>query len=72
MPFPEPDGALRMRFSTGKHRFELRGPTACEVLKARERDTILARIGPDPLREDAKASEAIVRISSSNTPLERY
>jgi formamidopyrimidine-DNA glycosylase len=69
MPFPEPKGALRLRFSTPKHWVELRGPTACDVLDDATRDKLLARIGPDPLRPDAKPKIAFDRISGSRAPI---
>lgn len=69
MPYPEPKGALRLRISTAKHWLELRGPTACDVLGAEERQKLLARIGPDPLRDDANAELAIKRMLSSRAPI---
>ncbi len=69
MPFPEPRGALRLRFSTKKHWLELRGPTACDVLTEAEREALLARIGPDPLREDANANLVIERVTRSRAPI---
>ncbi|MFL6414255.1 MAG: Fpg/Nei family DNA glycosylase [Bryobacteraceae bacterium] len=69
LPYPEPRGALRLRFSSRQHWLELRGPTACEVLTEGERDKLVARIGPDPLREDSEASQAVIRITSSRAPI---
>jgi endonuclease-8 len=69
MPYPEPRGALRLRLSTAKHWLELRGPTACDVLNPEAREKLLARIGPDPLREDADARAMIVRIRVSRAPI---
>ena len=69
MPFPEPKGALRLRISTKEHWLELRGPTACDVLNEKARPTLLARIGPDPLREDADAGVAFGRIRKSRSPM---
>lgn len=69
MPYPEPKGALRLRISDNKHWLELRGPTACDVLSDEARSTLLARIGPDPLRDDADSSAAIVRIRKSRTAI---
>ncbi len=67
--FRKPRGALRLRFSSRHHWFELRGPTACEVLTVEERNKILARIGPDPLRDDADSAGAIKRILTSRAPI---
>jgi endonuclease-8 len=69
MPYPEPKGALRLRISTASHWLELRGPTACDVLNEEQRDMLLARIGPDPLRNDADAEKAITRIRRSRSPI---
>jgi formamidopyrimidine-DNA glycosylase len=69
LPFPDPRGALRLRFSSRHHWLELRGPTACEVLTAAEREKLVARIGPDPLREDANPAAAIDRILASRAPI---
>jgi endonuclease-8 len=69
VPFPEPRGALRLRFSSRQHWVELRGPTACDVLTRDEREKLVARIGPDPLREDADSAAAIDRISNSRAPI---
>ncbi|HEX4164112.1 MAG TPA: DNA-formamidopyrimidine glycosylase family protein [Bryobacteraceae bacterium] len=69
MPFPEPKGALRLRFSTRKHWLELRGPAICEVLDEEGREKVVNRIGPDPLRADADAEEAIRKIQRSHSPI---
>jgi endonuclease-8 len=69
MPYPEPKGALRLRLSTASHWLELRGPTACDVLDEEQRERLLARIGPDPLRSDADAEQAITRIRRSRSPI---
>jgi len=69
LPYPEAKGALRLRISSAKHWLELRGPTACDVLSEEEREKLLARIGPDPLREDADAGAAIERIRKSRAPI---
>ncbi len=69
MPFPEPKGALRLRISTRDHWVELRGPTACHVLDKEDRDNLVARIGPDPLRQDADPKLAIEHIRKSRAPI---
>ena len=73
--FPPPaKGALRMRWEgpgpdgdgvwTG-----LRGATVCELLTEHEVGTILARLGPDPLRRRSDPGTAFSRISRSRTPI---
>jgi endonuclease-8 len=69
MPYPEPRGALRIRIANQRHWLELRGPTACDVLSGEARDKLLARIGPDPLREDADLGRLISRITKSRAPI---
>ena len=69
MPFPEPKGALRLRISSAEHWIELRGPTTCDVLDEEDRSQLVARIGPDPLRENADAELVIGRIRKSRAPI---
>ena len=64
-PPPEPRGALRLRMTAGEHWLDLRGPTACEVMEPYERDAVLARLGPDPLRPRADPEPGWLRISKS-------
>ncbi|MCX6407231.1 MAG: Fpg/Nei family DNA glycosylase [Propionibacteriales bacterium] len=48
---------------------DLRGPTACTLLLPDEVDTLLSRLGPDPLREDADPGRAWARIHRSRAPI---
>jgi endonuclease-8 len=64
---PDPRGALRLRLSTDDSWTDLRGPTACELIDESFVDTLLARLGPDPLRADADPGLAFRRISASRT-----
>ena len=66
---PEPRGALRLRLSTVSAWTDLRGPTACELLEEPALETLLARLGPDPLRGDADPDRAFRRISRSRAPI---
>ncbi len=68
-PPPEPVGALRLRLVTDEHWVDLRGPTACEVMTTPERDAVLARLGPDPLRPRTDPSPAAARIARSRAPV---
>jgi formamidopyrimidine-DNA glycosylase len=69
LPAPLPRGALRLRLTTGEYWTDLRGPTACELLAPAEVDTILARLGPDPLRPRSDPELAWQRISSSRVAI---
>ena len=64
-PMPEPRGQVRMRIVGTDYGTDLRGPTACEVIDEAQVSTILARLGPDPLRSDADPAPAWTRISMS-------
>ncbi|MDQ4085121.1 MAG: Fpg/Nei family DNA glycosylase [Actinomycetota bacterium] len=69
-PAPPPRGAVRLRLSTRAAYADLRGPTRCALVTAGERDAVLARLGPDPLRADTGgADRAWRRISRSRTPV---
>lgn len=56
LPAPEPVGAVRVRMIGEQKMFDLRGPTRCELLDEEAVQAILDRLGPDPLRKDADAS----------------
>ena len=62
---PEPKGALRLRMIADDAVIDLRGPTACELFTPADRDVVLARLGPDPLRKDADPDLAWARLSRS-------
>jgi len=66
---PEPKGAVRMRVSTDDEAepvtIDLRGPTACTIGSPDDREAILARLGPDPLRADSDPESAVGRIHRS-------
>ena len=47
---PEPVGAVRVRLVSGHGWADLRGATTCEAITEAEAAGVLARLGPDPLR----------------------
>lgn len=69
LPVPDPVGQIRMRIVGPTDGADLRGPTACEVLTPDRVEAIEARLGPDPLRDDADPDRAWARISRSRTPI---
>ncbi|MEU9688463.1 Fpg/Nei family DNA glycosylase [Amycolatopsis japonica] len=69
LPAREPVGQVRMRLAGPTHFADLRGPTRCELLDTPQVDAIKARLGPDPLRRDAKPDKAWERISRSKTSI---
>ncbi len=73
---PDPVGQVRLRLvrPPAQQRPEagyadLRGANRCALVTAEERDAVLARIGPDPLRADADPDRAWARISASSAPI---
>ncbi|MDN5744518.1 MAG: Fpg/Nei family DNA glycosylase [Nocardioidaceae bacterium] len=74
-PVPVPVGQVRLRIATGSvgggdsAYADLRGPTACALVTMAERDVLLARIGPDPLRAEADPARAWRRIQRSSAPI---
>ncbi len=64
-PMPEPVGQVRLRIEGDAYGGDLRGPTACEMFTAEDRDALVARLGPDPLRTDADPDKAYRRIHGS-------
>ncbi|HWI42700.1 MAG TPA: DNA-formamidopyrimidine glycosylase family protein [Nocardioides sp.] len=72
---PDPVGQVRLRLVRPARAdrpvayADLRGATTCALVTGAERDAVLARIGPDPLREDADPEIAWTRISRSAAPI---
>jgi endonuclease VIII len=69
LPAPEPWGALRMRMEGERAWTDLRGPTACELVTPADKAVIHARLGADPLREDADPDVSFRRLSRSRAPI---
>jgi endonuclease VIII len=73
---PAPVGQVRLRLvranGSGHHTAsyaDLRGATACELLTPGQREALVARLGPDPLRPDADPDPAWQRIRRSRAPI---
>ncbi|MHA7221590.1 Fpg/Nei family DNA glycosylase [Arthrobacter sp. RHLT1-20] len=67
---PAPVGAVRVRLASGHGWADLRGATTCAALTGAEADAVLARLGPDPLRNLPGDREAFAaRIRARRTPL---
>lgn len=69
LPAPDPVGQVRMQMTSSGHWLELRGPTACEVLDPGAVDLLKARLGADPLRDDADPAVAYRKVRGSTKPL---
>ena len=53
IPAPSPRQTVRMRLANDAYATDLVGATICSLITPDEREAILARLGPDPLRTDA-------------------
>jgi DNA-formamidopyrimidine glycosylase len=68
-PAPDPVGAVRVRLVAADSYADLRGAMAVEVWTPDDRARLLDRLGPDPLRKDAKEGRAWQRIARSRAPI---
>ena len=70
---PPPVGQVRLRLvaagGDGTAYADLRGATACELLTGEQRDAIVARTGPDPIRPGTDPEPAWERIRRSRAPI---
>ena len=71
---PVPFGQVRLRIATepgplGLAYADLRGATTCELVTSEQRDAVIARSGPDPIRPDADPARAWERIRRSRAPI---
>src|SRR5580698_3295123 len=69
MPLPAEKGALRLRVWTKTDWIELRGATDCSIFDEAKWKLLLARLGPDPLREDADPKPAFEVIAKRKTAI---
>lgn len=65
----EPRGAVRVRMVGDEWICDLNGPNTCELLGQAELGKLLARLGPDPLRDDANPELAWQKISRSRAAI---
>jgi endonuclease VIII len=68
-PVPAPVGQVRLRLANDTTYADLRGAMICEVMTDGERADLVARLGPDPLRDDADPDRAWRRIHRSRVPI---
>ena len=66
---PPPVGMVRMRLCSELATIDLAGPTDCALGTPDDREAVIKRLGPDPLRRDAKPALAIDRMARSKLPL---
>lgn len=74
--FPaEPVGQVRLRLQTSRALADLRGPNACELSTADEMDSVIDKLGPDPLSPKGTPAEAeddfVRRVRSRQVPIGR-
>ena len=66
---PEPRGQVRVRL-LGEHAVaDLTGPTACEVITPEEKTAVEARLGPDPIRDDADVDAFVAAVGRSRVTI---
>lgn len=65
IPPPEPRGAVRLRVIGKEKAFDLNGPNRCELITKKDWKQIQARLGPDPLRDDASPDDVWERVHKS-------
>jgi endonuclease VIII len=70
-PPPEPRDTVRMRIATGSDVVDLTGATACELLTPDEKDAVLDRLGPDPIRRGADPDLAFAALQRRRTGIGR-
>ncbi|MCU1437512.1 MAG: glycosylase [Naasia sp.] len=68
---PPPVGAVRVRLLTDTAVADLRGPTACEVINPVRANTVLGKLGPDPLVDSGKDAEDrfVAAVRKKPTPI---
>jgi endonuclease VIII len=68
---PAPRDTVRYRVVGPGHGIDLVGATACDLLTEDEVTTIVARLGPDPIREDADPDRAWAALRRRTVPIGR-
>jgi endonuclease-8 len=69
---PPPVGQVRLRLESDGDRAsyaDLRGATTCALVTGAQRQQVLDRLGPDPLRADADWTRAWERVARSRAPV---
>lgn len=62
---PAPRGAVRLRLAADRAVADLVGPSQCEILSPEEANARRARLGPDPLSDDATPEEFVRSVRAS-------
>ncbi|MCT1459759.1 Fpg/Nei family DNA glycosylase [Aestuariimicrobium sp. p3-SID1156] len=64
-PLSPPVGEVRLRLTDGRLAADLRGPQTCALVSPQRREEIVAKLGPDPIREDADPERGFARVQRS-------
>jgi endonuclease-8 len=64
-----PRPSVRLRLAADGQAADLIAPLVCELGDGSRRDAVVARLGPDPLREDADLERVRTAIASSSQPI---
>lgn len=68
-PAPASRSSTRLRLEGEAMTLELVGPTACELVSVEDMRAITARLGPDPLREDANPRRFYAYVARTKAPI---
>ncbi len=68
-PADAPSDALRVRLASDDAAWDLTGAMTCALVDPDHRTTVVAKLGPDPLRRDGKAGPFIEAVQSSKRPV---
>lgn len=68
-PLADPIGQIRLRIADDQTAADLSGPQTCRLVTPAERDAVVAKLGPDPLRPDADPDRAWARVKASAKPI---
>lgn len=66
---PDPRGQVRVRLLGDHAVADLTGPTACEVVTTEEKRAVEARLGPDPIRDDADVEAFVAAVGRSRVTI---
>ncbi|HVW77776.1 MAG TPA: DNA-formamidopyrimidine glycosylase family protein [Alloacidobacterium sp.] len=69
LPLPEVKGALRLRIYTKTDWIELRGGTDTSIFREAKWQSLLKRLGPDPLIPHSDPKPAFAKIAKRSTPI---
>lgn len=58
-------GQIRLRIDNGTTAAQLRGPQWCRLITDEEYDTVMAKVGEDPIRDDAEPAEVWAKVQRS-------